>query len=157
MKTYGGSALVLLPGILLIKRFQIMHLSTVYIKIIPLHEHYKWNQILESKEKKILSIRNKGKMMHNGCCYLIRRCNNNFRLPFKILQIFGNNIKFPVNDILNQNSNINRSIAGNYISHSGTVILQRYFLLSFTFNFNRFGPQGSYNKNHNQMRRYRRM
>jgi hypothetical protein len=66
-------------------------------------------------------------------------------------------LKFSVNDILDQNSNINRSIGENYISDSRTVILQRYFLLSFTFNFNRFGPKESYNKNHNEMHRYRRM
>lgn len=66
-------------------------------------------------------------------------------------------LKFSVNDILNQNSNINRTIGENYISDSRTVILQRYFLLSFTFNFNRFGPGGSYNKNHNEMHRYHRM
>ncbi len=50
-------------------------------------------------------------------------------------------IKFSVNDILNQNNNIDRNIGENYISDSRTVILQRYCLLTFTYNFNRFGPK----------------
>jgi hypothetical protein len=62
-------------------------------------------------------------------------------------------LKFSVNDILNQNSNIDRSIGENYISDSRTVILQRYFLLSFTYNFNRFGSKGNFNNNHNEWRR----
>jgi hypothetical protein len=65
-------------------------------------------------------------------------------------------LRFSVNDILNQSSNINRSIGENYIADSRTEILQRYFLLTFTFNFNRFGPKGSYNKDNNEMRKYDR-
>jgi len=56
-------------------------------------------------------------------------------------------IKFSVNDILNQNSNIDRRIGENYISDSRTVILQRYFLLTFTYNLNRFGKKGNNNRN----------
>lgn len=55
-------------------------------------------------------------------------------------------IKFSVHDILNQNSNIDRKIGENYIYDTRTVILQRYYLLTFTYNFNRFGPKGSFNK-----------
>lgn len=54
-------------------------------------------------------------------------------------------LKFSVNDLLNQNSDINRTIGENYISDSRTVILQRYYLLTFTYNFKRFGPKGSFN------------
>lgn len=60
-------------------------------------------------------------------------------------------IKFSVNDILNQNSNIDRNIGENYISDSRTVILQRYCLLTFTYNFNRFGPKG-FKKQEGEMR-----
>ncbi len=55
-------------------------------------------------------------------------------------------LKFSVKDILNQNSNIDRRIGENYILDTRTVILQRYYLLTFTYNFNRFGPKGSANK-----------
>ncbi len=65
-------------------------------------------------------------------------------------------IKFSVNDILNQNSDINRNIGENYISDSRTVILQRYYLLTFTYNFNRFGPKGSYNHNRRDGEDYNR-
>lgn len=56
-------------------------------------------------------------------------------------------IKFSVNDILNQNSNIDRRIGENYISDSRTVILQRYCLLTFTYNLNRFGQKGNNRRN----------
>jgi hypothetical protein len=81
----------------------------------------------------------------------------NSAIAWQLFEKKNGELKFSVNDILDQNSNINRSIGENYISDSRTVILQRYFLLSFTFNFNRFGPKESYNKNHNEMHRYRRM
>ncbi len=51
-------------------------------------------------------------------------------------------LKLQVNDILNQNSNIRRTIGENYILDTRTVILKRYILATFTYNFNRFGPKG---------------
>ena len=48
-------------------------------------------------------------------------------------------IKLSVNDILNQNRNIDRIIGENYIVDTRTVVLRRYFLLTFTYNLNRVG------------------
>ncbi|MEO6894732.1 MAG: outer membrane beta-barrel protein, partial [Ginsengibacter sp.] len=91
----------------------------------------------------------------------------NAALAWQLFSKKNGELRFSVNDILNQNSNIDRSIGENYISDSRTEILQRYFLLTFTFNFNKFGPKGSHNRgnvegryggnrmNHDGMRRYR--
>jgi hypothetical protein len=48
-------------------------------------------------------------------------------------------LKFSVNDILNQNQSITRNQGENYYYDSRTVVLKRYFLLTFTYNLNKFG------------------
>ncbi|MEP6673530.1 MAG: outer membrane beta-barrel protein [Ferruginibacter sp.] len=61
-------------------------------------------------------------------------------------------LKFSVNDLLNQNQSITRTQGENYYYDSRTVVLQRYFLLTFTYNLNKFGGKRPPGMNNNRQR-----
>jgi outer membrane receptor protein involved in Fe transport len=53
----------------------------------------------------------------------------------------GNNLKLSLsaNDLLNQNVNINRTVSGNIITQSSISAIRRYFMLSISWDFTKFG------------------
>ena len=70
--------------------------------------------------------------------------NQNFYLwtggiGYKFMKNNAAEIVFNTYDILNQNNNISRTIAGNYIEDSKTQVLTRYYMLVFTYNIRSFG------------------
>jgi hypothetical protein len=56
-------------------------------------------------------------------------------------------------DLLNQNKSINRSVGDNYIEDTYTRVLQRFFLISFMYNFKSFG-KGMFSPRENGFRKY---
>ena len=62
----------------------------------------------------------------------------NFGLGKKIFKSQRGEITFTVNDLLNQNRNISRTVTETYIEDSRTNALTRFFMLNFTYNLRNF-------------------
>jgi len=58
-------------------------------------------------------------------------------------------LKFSIFDILNQNISVSRTVTNNFVRDEQNTILQRYFLISFTYNLRKFGA-GPQNQDRNR-------
>ncbi len=65
----------------------------------------------------------------------------NSSLAVQVFKKKNGEIKFSVNDMLNQNQSIRRTVSPNLIEDSRSLVLKRYFLLTFTYNLTRAGQQ----------------
>ncbi|MBK7148829.1 MAG: outer membrane beta-barrel protein [Bacteroidetes bacterium] len=66
----------------------------------------------------------------------------NAALGYKFLKDKSLDVRFSVNDILNQNNGISRTVNENYLEDTRTVVLQRYCLLTITYNLKFFNKNG---------------
>jgi hypothetical protein len=64
-------------------------------------------------------------------------------------------LRFNVIDILSQNKSISRSVSPNYIEDTYTQVLQRFFMISFLYNFNKFRGVQPGNRQNRAPREYR--
>ena len=62
----------------------------------------------------------------------------NAGLGYKFLKDKSLEVRFTVNDILNQNNGIARTVTETYIEDSQTQVLKRYLMLTVTYNLRFF-------------------
>lgn len=63
----------------------------------------------------------------------------NAAVGIKLFSDSSGELKFETFDILDQNRSLNRTITETYIEDKSTIVLRRYFMLSFVYNLRMFG------------------
>lgn len=67
----------------------------------------------------------------------------NNSLAWKFLKNNAGELKFNVYDVLKQNNSVSRSVTETYVEDTQTKVLQRYYMLTFTWTFRKFqSPEG---------------
>ena len=61
----------------------------------------------------------------------------NASIAHQIFKKKNGEIKISANDLLNQNQAIGRSVGDNYIEDTRSLVIKRYFLLTFTYNLSK--------------------
>ena len=61
----------------------------------------------------------------------------NSSIAHQFLKKRNGELKLSVYDMLNQNQSIRRNVGTNYIEDTRTLVLKRYFMLTFTYNLNK--------------------
>jgi hypothetical protein len=74
----------------------------------------------------------------------------NGAIGYKFLKNKQAEIKLSVYDILNENNNIQRTNTDSYIQDTQTNALNRYYLLTFTYNFKKYFEKKEEDKNEKQ-------
>ncbi len=94
--------------------------------------------------------------IHSDCDFIYRQKTSTFDndnnviiwnlwLGKKLLKNDALLIKVSGNDLLNQNIGFNRTVNTNFISQNTYTTIQRYFMLSLVWNFNKNGPKQNAN------------
>lgn len=78
----------------------------------------------------------------------------NAGIGYKFLKNRSGELKLSVYDLLNQNTSISRTVTGTYVEDSSALVLNRYFMLTFTYTFRKFNGMKAPERDSDDHRRF---